>query len=164
VSHPNRMEFYGVLAFVDEPSDKATNGSRGHKISLKQSAVEEALPSLLGMPVNCRPSLDGHDVQRVVGVIDSARLDGNSICITGHLFPLNFSDLHTLLATKSEELGMSYEIQDAHIDDTSSDIWTVVKLTFTGATVQKISACAYKRSSFSVHPTSLAAATGKDGE
>ena len=30
--HPNRLPFLGVLGFVDEPSDKAPSGARGHKI------------------------------------------------------------------------------------------------------------------------------------
>ncbi len=72
--HPNRLRFHGVLTVVDAPSDKPPSGSRGHRVLLTGQAVEEAIPSLLGMAVDYTPTLDGHDAQAKIGVITSAEL------------------------------------------------------------------------------------------
>ena len=73
--HPNRVPFQGVLTLVDVPSDKPPSGSRGHRVLLTGKAVEEAIPSLLGMAVDYTPSLDGHDARAKIGVVTSAELE-----------------------------------------------------------------------------------------
>ena len=73
--HPNRVPFRGVLTLADAPSDKPPSGSRGHRVLLTGKAVDEAIPSLLGMAVDYTPSLDGHDARAKIGVITSAELE-----------------------------------------------------------------------------------------
>ncbi len=73
--HPNRVPFRGVLTLVDAPSDKPPSGSRGHRVLLTGKAVEEAIPSLLGMAVDYTPSLDGHNARAKIGVVTSAELE-----------------------------------------------------------------------------------------
>jgi hypothetical protein len=73
-SHPNRAPFRGVLTLLDVPSDRPPAGARGHRVVLTRAAAEAALPSLLGMGLGYRPSLDGHDARRKVGVITSAEI------------------------------------------------------------------------------------------
>ncbi len=73
-SHPNRAPFRGVLTLLDAPSDRPPAGARGHRVVLTRAAAEAALPSLLGMGLGYRPSLDGHDARRKVGVITSAEI------------------------------------------------------------------------------------------
>src|SRR6185369_8110630 len=73
-AHPNRVPFRGVLTFVDVASDAAPSGARGHRVMLKKSATEKAIPSLLGMALDYAPSLDRHDARRKVGVITQADL------------------------------------------------------------------------------------------
>ena len=50
--HPNRVAFEGVLTVVDEASDRAPSGARGHRVILTHEAAQAALPSLLGMAVD----------------------------------------------------------------------------------------------------------------
>src|ERR1035437_3937180 len=73
--HPNRVPFRGVLTLADAPSDKPPSGSRGHRVLLMGKAVEEAIPSLLGMAVDYTPSLDGHNARAKIGVVTSAELE-----------------------------------------------------------------------------------------
>ena len=77
--HPNRVPFDGVLTLVDAASDRAPSGSRGHRVLLTGKAVEEAIPSLLGMAVDYTPSLDGHDARAKIGVITSAELEALAV-------------------------------------------------------------------------------------
>ena len=81
-SHPNRVSFRGVLTFVDVASDAAPSGARGHRVMLKKSATEKAIPSLLGMALDYAPSLDRHDARRKVGVITQADM------VTGQKKPM----------------------------------------------------------------------------
>ncbi len=75
-SHPNRVSFHGVLTFVDVASDAAPSGARGHRVMLRKSATEKAIPSLLGMALDYAPALDRHDARRKVGVITQADIVG----------------------------------------------------------------------------------------
>ena len=70
--HPNRVPFSGVLTRVDEPSDKAPSGARGHRVVLTRAAAEAALPSLLGMAVDWRSGWDGHDAKQKCGIVTAA--------------------------------------------------------------------------------------------
>jgi hypothetical protein len=70
--HPNRLPFRGVLTLVDVPSDHPPSGAGEHRVILTRAAAEKALPSLLGMALDFKPNLDGHDARMKVGVITSA--------------------------------------------------------------------------------------------
>jgi hypothetical protein len=59
--HPNKMPFSGVLTRIEEPSDRPPEGSGGRLITISAEAAEKALSSLLGMAVDYKPNLDGHD-------------------------------------------------------------------------------------------------------
>ncbi len=72
--HPNRVPFEGVLTIVNQPSDRAPAGARGHRVVLTREAAEQALPSLLGMAVDYRPGWDGHDARCKIGVLTEAVL------------------------------------------------------------------------------------------
>jgi len=72
--HPNRLPFRGVLTLVDVPSDHPPSGAKDHRVMLTRAAAEKALPSLLGMALDFRPNLDGHDARMKVGVITSAEI------------------------------------------------------------------------------------------
>ncbi len=72
--HPNRVDFRGVLTFVDVPSDKPPSGAKGHRVVLTKDAADAALPSLLGMALDYTPSLDRHDARMKIGVITSAEV------------------------------------------------------------------------------------------
>lgn len=118
---------------MDSPSDKPPAGGRGHLIVLKRKAVENALETLLGMGLDYCPGWDGHDARRKIGVITTATLDGDQIRVSGHVYANDFKDI--LPAIHAQDMGMSYELIDARIEDMRMDVWSVTQLTFTGAAV-----------------------------
>jgi hypothetical protein len=166
-SHPNRVSFHGVLTFVDVASDAAPSGARGHRVMLRKSATEKAIPSLLGMALDYAPALDRHDARRKVGVITQADLvkekgkplavrqtagaayhdqPGNrALAIGGYLYARDFPELVREIRAKGPAvLGMSYEIANAKIDDLSADVWSISDFTFTGAAVLRRDKAAYR--------------------
>ena len=154
--HPNREPFRGVLTLVDTPSDKPPAGSRGHRVVLTRVAAERALPSLLGMALDYSPSLDRHDSRRKVGVITRADIVGKRIELGGYLFAKDFPEIvrqierGTIHANAGKRrrpqdpLGMSYEIADASVADVRAQIWTLTRVTFTGAAILRRDKAAYR--------------------
>ena len=141
--HPNRREFEGVLTFANSASDRPPSGARGHRVSLGKEAVEKALPSLLGMALDYAPGLDRHDARRKIGIITSADVvtDG-ALQVGGYIFAQDFPEIVQEMGA-SDELGMSYEIADARVEDVSAPIWVVNEFTFTGAAVLRREKAAY---------------------
>jgi hypothetical protein len=154
--HPNREPFRGVLTLVDTPSDKPPAGSRGHRVVLTRAAAERALPSLLGMGLDYSPGLDRHDARRKVGVITRAEIVGKAIELSGYLFAKDFPEvvrqiesgaIHASAAVRrrpQNPLGMSYEIADASVADVRARIWTLTRVTFTGAAILRRDKAAYR--------------------
>lgn len=148
--HPNRRCFRGVLTTVDIASDRAPSGARGHRVMLTGAAVEEALPSLLGMAVDYTPNLDGHDARRKVGIITGAELaarpagSGQQLEVTGYLFEKDFPEIVAEIGNRGPSLlGMSYEIADVRVVNTDAAVWVIREFTFTGAAVLQRSKAAY---------------------
>jgi len=126
-AHPNRVAFHGVLTFVDVPSDSAPSGAQGHRVMLKRSATERAIPSLLGLGLDYAPSLDRHDARRKVGVITQADITStakngcatqtaaarndcvtSALAISGFLYARDFPELVREIRAKGPKvLGMS---------------------------------------------------------
>src|SRR4051812_24617721 len=162
--HPNRLPFRGVLTLVDAPSARPPAGARGHRVLLTRAAAEAALPSLLGMGLDFTPSLDGHDARRKVGVITSADiLEGSaasgrrpaaSLLVRGYLFAKDFPDVVRELRAAGNSLGMSYEVADAKVADTSAQVWVLNEVTFTGAAVLKKEKAAYAGTSIEIEAVS----------
>ena len=153
--HPNREPFRGVLTLVNTPSDRPPAGSRGHRVVLTRAAAERALPSLLGMALDYSPQLDRHDARRKVGLITRAEIVGKAIELGGYIFAKDFPDLirhiesgtmHASAARRRPQnpLGMSYEISDASVADTRDKIWTLTRVTFTGAAILRRDKAAYR--------------------
>ncbi len=162
--HPNRAGFRGVLTSVDAASDKSPSGARGHRVLLTRSAAEAAIPSLMGMGLDYSPGLDRHDARRKIGVITRAEIVGRAIEVGGFLYARDFPEIvkeigrsrlrnETISAApqtggKAEsmsgaELGMSYEITDALVEDIKASVWVLNRVTFTGAAVLRRDKAAY---------------------
>ena len=155
--HPNRLPFEGCLTLVDVPSDKAPSGARGHRVVLTHAAAENALPSLLGMAVDYKAGWDGHDARQKCGIITSASLEDKRLMVAGYLFARDFpefnadADQHGGLSLSARgEMGMSYELADAHVADMRASIWTLTRATFTGAAILLRDKAAYRATSFRV--------------
>ena len=160
--HPNRVPFEGVLARVDTPSDMAPNGSNGHRLLLLRAAAEEALPSLIGMPVGFRPNFEGHDFKNRCGVITEADIVGEEIIVRGHIFGLHFPEVAAEISKPGADLGMSYEIVDAKVHDMREAIYRITEFTFTGAAIMLRNSAAYQTSRFCIEAGAAADAfTGR---
>jgi hypothetical protein len=147
--HPNRVAFEGTLTVVDTPSDTAPAGARGHRVVLTREAAEKALPSLLGMAVDYRPGWDGHDARRKIGLVTEANLVGRQLTVRGYICARDFPEVaEAILAHATEEMGMSYEIADARVEDMRADIWKLTRVTFTGAAILLREKAAYRATSF----------------
>ncbi len=149
--HPNRVPFEGVLTLVDVPSDRAPSGSRGHRVVLGRAAAENALPSLLGMAVDFRPDWDGHDARSKCGILTEADIVGQRLMVGGYLFGRDFPEVEEKLRNLAAgNMGMSYELADAHVEDMRSSIWKLNRVTFTGAAILLREKAAYRGTSFRV--------------
>jgi hypothetical protein len=149
--HPNRLPFEGCLTLVDVPSDKAPSGARGHRVVLTREAAEKALPSLLGMAVDYKAGWDGHDARQKCGIITAAHLEGRKLLVSGYLFARDFPEMEAKIGSVSAdagEMGMSYELADAHVADMKAPVWTLTRATFTGAAILLRDKAAYRGTSF----------------
>ena len=151
--HPNRLPFEGCLTLVDVPSDKAPSGARGHRVVLTRAAAEAALPSLLGMAVDYKAGWDGHDARQKCGIITAAELQGQRLQVSGFLFARDYPEMEEKVhagGSNAGEMGMSYELADAHVADMRASVWTLTRATFTGAAILLRDKAAYRGTSFRV--------------
>lgn len=151
--HPNRLSFEGVLTLIDIPSDRAPSGSRGHRVVLSRSAAENALPSLMGMAVDFRPDWDGHDARSKCGVLTEADIVGHKLMVAGYLYARDYPEVEEKLRNRAaDNMGMSYELADAHVEDMRSSIWKLNRVTFTGAAILLREKAAYRQTSIRLKP------------
>jgi hypothetical protein len=154
--HPNRLPFEGCLTLVDVASDRAPSGARGHRVLLTREAAEAALPSLLGMAVDYKAGWDGHDARQKCGIITTAKLEGRKLMVGGYLFARDFPEMEARLGgvvagVQAEgDMGMSYELADAHVADMRAPVWTLTRATFTGAAILLREKAAYRATTFRV--------------
>lgn len=144
--HPNKMPFTGILTRIDQPSDAPPGGSTGRCTLLPGAVAEAALPSLLGMAVDCAPGFSGHDRQSKIGLITGAKIVGDAIEIEGFFYRKDFPDECAKIQLEKSRLGFSFEA-DARITDENAAIWTIEHCAFTGAAVLYKDLAAYTTTS-----------------
>jgi hypothetical protein len=145
--HPNKLPFKGILTRIDEPSDAAPGGSRGRRVLITRAAAEKALPTLLGMPVDAKANMGGHDVKAKVGTITAANIIGNAIHIEGFLYAADFPDEVRRIQSERDELGFSWEIQNIVVQDSTADPLVITGCVFTGAAILYKDKAAYTTTS-----------------
>lgn len=150
--HPNRLPFEGCLTLIDVASDKAPSGARGHRVILTRAAAAAALPGLLGMAVDFKAGWDGHDARQKCGIISAARIEGQRVVVSGYLYARDFPEVEQRAQERTEEMGMSYELANAHVEDMRARVWTLTRATFTGAAILLREKAAYRGTSFRVCP------------
>jgi hypothetical protein len=147
--HPNRVPFEGILTVVNQASDRAPAGARGHRVMLTREAAERALPSLLGMGVDYRPGWDGHDARRKIGLLSHADVMGERLVVQGYLYARDFPEVAEAIEAQSPEtMGMSYELADARVEDMRAEVWKLTRVTFTGAAILLREKAAYRATRF----------------
>ena len=147
--HPNRIPFEGVLTVVDEASTRPPSGARGHRVILTREAARAALPSLLGMAVDYAPKWDRHDARAKCGIITEADVIENRLRVHGYLFGRDFPEVvQQLQQSEAGNMGMSYELANAHVADMRAEVWTLTRATFTGAAILLREKAAYRDTSF----------------
>jgi hypothetical protein len=145
--HPNKLPFKGILTRIDEPSDAPPGGSGGKRVLITRAAAEQALPTLLGMPVDAKANMAGHDVKAKVGTITAATIEGNAIHIEGFLYAADFPDEVRRIQSERNELGFSWEIQNIFVEDTTADPLVITGCIFTGAAILYKDKAAYTTTS-----------------
>lgn len=143
--HPNRVPFCGVLTRVDEPSTKPPGGSDGHRVLIPRALAESRLHTLIGMAVDCDDALENHEPQRKIGIITEATIDGNDVLVSGYLYEKDFPHEVSRIRAKGRQgdMGMSFEIADVIVKDTSAGIWELEDFVFTGAAILDRHTAAY---------------------
>lgn len=146
--HPNKTPFLGILALLDTPSDKAPSGARDHKVILTLKAATDALDTLIGMGIDMAPDSRGHNAEHKIGVITGAEIIGLELQVSGYIWGRDCPVVLDRIQASSEELGMSYELADARVEDMRQEIWELTRATFTGAAILLRSKAAYQQTSF----------------
>ena len=134
-----------MLTRVGLPSDKSPAGARGHRVVVSREAVEEALPTLIGMGVAFANGWAGHDTRQKCGVINEAEIVGDQLCVCGHLYDHDFPEVAQ--AIRSMDMGMSYELLDMYVHNLKAEPWVITRLTFCGAAILLRKKAAYESSS-----------------
>jgi hypothetical protein len=145
--HPNKMPFSGVLTRIDEPSDRPPEGSGGRLITISAEAAEKALQSLLGMAVDYKPALDGHDPQAKIGLITGATIEGNAILIEGFIYASDFPQVAAEIKASQDLLGFSYEARNLYTNDPDANPCVITDCVFTGAAILRKDKAAYRTTS-----------------
>lgn len=140
-SHPNRMKFKGILVPLDQPSTKPPNGAEGHRIYVSSDVAKSRLDTLVGMGLNYAPDLKSHAQRRKVGVITNAFIEGKDLWVEADIWKHDFPEATRDL--KRPDLGMSMELGEVQVEDTSSEVWALKDFCFLGATVLFKDSAAY---------------------
>lgn len=156
-NHPNRMPFSGILTRIDKPSDQPPNGSGGKRILLTRAAADAALGSLLGMAVDLKKDMDGHDAQNKVGIITAANIVDDAINIEGFIYAADFPREALRIQMDKANLGFSFEAQNIGVESMSADPLIINRCVFTGAAILLKNEAAYQS-------TALAASKAKEHE
>src|ERR1700743_1707197 len=72
------------------------------------------------------------------------RLPSRRTCV----FPELERRMSGVKANAGDDMGMSYELADAHVADMRAQVWTLTRATFTGAAILLREKAAYRNTSF----------------
>jgi hypothetical protein len=145
---PNRHPFSGVLCQLDVPSTRPPEGSGGNRVILPTDVAERILPTLLGQGVNFRGDLAGHDVQRKVGIITAATIEGGEIHVEGIIYDADFPEVVPAIKAANaagEEVGMSFELGAGLVPERAGVSRIKNSNGFTGAAILLCKDAAYQQ-------------------
>jgi hypothetical protein len=167
IGHRNAVPFEGVALFVDVPTDRAGHFTHAdtrqtveaQRVLFKRSAVEQALPSLLGMAVCAdETNFAGQANRNKVGFISEAWIEGNELRLRGFLYGLDFPDLIEAMKTMRNKLGMCPAYRDFIIEyptEPNPEVIEMRELLFTGVAILKKVKAGFDRTSVRLLPQSF---------
>ena len=148
----NELSFTGAITKCGEPSDAAPGGSEVRTV-FETTAVEEAIDTLLYMPVNARwpddwegnptMALTGHDERFCVGVIKKAWVENNYVMCSGVLWRDNYGDFCHFLQNAQEAVGFSVEAFPLEHNIGEDEFMHITKVEFSGVCICWKSVAAY---------------------
>ena len=78
--------------------------------------------------------------------------------VAGYLFARDYPEFRAEMESHlNRDMGMSYELADAHVADMRAQVWTLTRATFTGAAILLREKAAYRGTSFRVRGVDKAA-------
>lgn len=81
------------------------------------------------------------------------RTDATVIAVAGYIFARDFPEVVREIAS-ARDLGMSYEVADAAVEDIRAPVWKLTAVTFTGAAILRRKKAAYEQTSISLAASS----------
>lgn len=148
--HINKMPFSGVCLKVDTPSDGTPCGA-SKPVKFTREAIEKALPTFVGMGVNCEyddwnfpnEALTGHNPRFKIGTVNNAELVDDGVVIKGNLWQHDFYDICFMIKNAKDSLGFSVEVMVEDMIE-ENDCYCVTDFTFTGVAILYKNLAAFK--------------------
>lgn len=144
-----------MLTWLNAASDNPVGGARGNLIYIPADVGLAALDTLVGMGVNVRSDLSGHDPKYKIGVIESATAGDPDetgaipVNVEGYLFASDFPDEVGDLRSEKDELGFSYEAKAKleAMDGVERPTLKATEIVWTGAAILYKKKAAYTNTS-----------------
>ena len=146
----NDAVFQGVLCLLDTPSDRPPEGASMHRTLVPTELARRTMGELVGKPVNVDSALSGHAKKQIVGILTKSWIDGNKLMVQGRLFDKNQEALVQRIQANKGQLGMSFEIGNAAVDNEQAPVWTLTDLQWTGCALLDRSKAAYQSTAVSM--------------
>jgi len=146
----NDLRFQGVLVKLNTPSTRPPQGARGRQTVIPAALARQTLHQLRNRPVNVSNDLADHEKQQTVGTLTGAWIEGDNLMVEGELWDKNYPDLVAMIQRNIGQLGMSYELGDAEVEDEGQPVWTLRGLRWQGCSILKRAAAAYPDTKISI--------------
>jgi hypothetical protein len=164
IGHRNLVPVEICAMYVDKPVDAkphftdydakktAESDDGAPKLVFKRSAVEEALPSIIGMGLNAQEgALEGHAIRSKVGIITEAWIsESNGVMIRGFVYGFDYPDMVQAIKTLRNKIGACPSYANIVVDLPEEEKPTVMyvnSLLFTGCAILQKKNCAFEGTS-----------------
>lgn len=136
----NKAPFQGVLFRIDEPSETAPSKGSAYPLFIPRDVAEKAMESVNaanGLPLDADDSLDKHANEHIIGIMNSAEIEGSDFVVKGHLFPWNQKDKVGAIALNQDDLGMSLNGKASGniVEMAGSKVFHITNLEILGANI-----------------------------
>jgi hypothetical protein len=148
----NEMKWEGAVTKIGQVSDGIPGGAM-YPVIWERSAIEAAMDTLIGMPLNCRwpeewfsnpaYAFTGHEERFVIGMVQKVWIDGDYLMCSGIIWKDNFPDVAFMITNAKESLGFSVECYGKN-KTVQDEIEHVYEMEFTGLTMAWSNICAFE--------------------